>query len=699
MSHFKNKYLKYKSKYLQLKKQFGSGITASYTIDKDKLTLEYEDTHGAKKNIIYTVKEEVGRGSFGVVNKLVKDDDGVEFILKKGATTFDEGRQSDFLKDIIDNDMLVLFQGTEPEEFLIAKYNGKDLVKEYFQNLKKIKNEFNNTITQILKLLSKINKRDFYHNDIKLDNITIKKKKVYLIDFGLLATKSAGGSAGGSIVSTSMRNVIPPEFINLKLKLTDIFGFFYICIDLLCLYHIKYYSYYNILFIIFKKEVKKEDLFYLYYYILPTIDRTNNPRNHIFYMYIFNAIFPTLEESIKIFHDFNPEHTNLFRFMAFIYNKLIDIPNVYRIDRYNFINFLKVLSDCLLPDFNYDLFIPKFTAAVNLLFQNSFTINSVAFDQSGTLLGIGLDNGTVNLWSFSVENPLSILEDTKELLHNPVMSVVFHPSLPFLVTNYSNIDKTVGIIKLWHILDKKLVEYLIIDPCIFVFSVRFNLTGNILVTSCSDGTVKLWSISYIENPSATCDVVLDKHSKYAISVGFDPTGTLIATGYDDGIIKIWKISKDKKSVEFVMDIERYIDNYEEEEEEELPELVTQESISNEVIAVEFNLTGSLLVAGYNDGTFTMWNISKEKKLFKVGFNMKNNKPVKSIIFHPTLKYIAICYENIVKICGIEYEDSPPYNVLKIEQPNYFNSIAFHPTLPVVLTASEDYILKYEFSTE
>ena len=117
------------------------------------------------------------------------------------------------------------------------------------------------------------------------------------------------------------------------------------------------------------------------------------------------------------------------------------------------------------------------------------------------------------------------------------------------------------------------------------------------------------------------------------------------------------------------------------------------------MAVEFNQTGSLLVAGYNDGTFTMWNISTDKKLFKVGVNMKNNKPVKSIIFHPILKYIAICYVNIVEIRGIEYEDAVPYDVLKIERPNYFDSIAFHPTLPVILTASGDHISKYEFPTD
>jgi WD40 repeat protein len=691
MSNFKNKYLKYKSKYLQLKKQLGSGITASYTIDK--ITLEYEDTLGAKKNIIYTVKEKVGNGSFGVVYKLVKDDDGAEFILKIGANSFDEGIHSDWLLDIIDNDMLVLFQGKEPEEFLIAKYNGNDLQKEYFKNLPKIKNEFNSTITQILQLLSKINKRGLYHSDIKLENITIKNNKVYLIDFGFLTKESNIAS----FESNSIYSITPDDYNELKKKFknTDIFGFFYVCIDLLFLYYSANYSLFDILLNIFRStEITK--LFYLYYYILPKDYRTNTTLNNIYIiLYYFDTKFPSFEKSRQIFCDFNPQHTNLFRFMAFIYDKLIVIPDVYRIDRNNFIIFLRVLSDCLLPDFDYDLFIPKFKAAVNLLFQNNlengFAINSVAFSPLGTLLAIGLDNGTVNLWSISLENSSSRLEDTNELLYHRVTSLVFHPSSHFVVTSYSNFDETVGIIKLWRILNEKLVEYLIIDPCIFVFSIRFNLTGNILATSCSDGTVKLWSILYSENPSAVCDVVLDKHSNYAISVGFDPTGTLIATGYDDGIVKIWIILKDKKLVEFVTDIKKYIND---------EELVNQEGFHNAVMAVEFNPKGSLLVAGYNDGTYTIWNISKDKKLFVVKFNIKNNKPVKSVIFHQTLPFMAICYENIVKICGIKNEDSPPYDVLNIEWYDYFNYIAFHPTEPVLVTASTDHTAKlWYFPTE
>jgi WD40 repeat protein len=695
MYNFKNKYLKYKNKYLQLKKQLGSGIDASYTIDKDKLKLEYMDKQGVKKNIIYTIKDEIGRGSFGIVNKLVKDDDGVEFILKKGVTIFDEGHNTESLKDIIDEDMLVLFQGTIPKEFLIAKYNGNNLHKEYLNRKIKIKNEFNSTITQTLQLLSKINKKGFYHNDIKLENITIKNKKVYLIDFGLLDKESIKGN----FMSNSIYSITPYKFteIKSKLKSTDIFGFFYVCIDLLCVNDVDNYSYNRILLNIIGIQTYTlfyNYLFYLYYYILPTDYRTNQEINDNNFVMYLDCKFPTFEESKQIFGEFNPEHTNLFRFMAFIYNNLSNIPDVYKIDINNFINFLRVLSDCLLPDFDYDLFIPKFKAAINLLFQNNlengFAINSVAFDRSGTLLAIGLDNGTINLWSISVENSSSMLEDTKEMLDHSVTSVVFDPLFLFIVTNYSNLDKTVGIIKLWNISNKKLVEYLIINPCMFVFSVRFNSTGNILA-GCSDGTVKLWNI---ENPSDV-HVILDKHSKYAISVEIDQSGTLIASGYDDGIVKLLSLSSDNKSVNFMVNLEKYS--------EDEKKLIEPEKHSNEypdaVMSIAFCQIYPIFSTGYNDGNIKIWRIldGHVPSTECVQNLPKHMKPVRSVIFHPKLPYMATCYidDNIVNIWKISSDSLVNYlsTIELFNKRDYVNSIAFHPKSQILVTGSSDHTAK------
>jgi len=143
------------------------------------------------------------------VYKIIKDDDGNEYILKKGKNkdkknVSDEGIEADFLKNIIDDDMLILFQGRIHEDFLISKYNGKNLFDEYRYQFDKIIDEFNSTTTQLLLLLYNINKNKLFHNDIKINNITIKNKKVYLIDFGFLDNLSVGGA----LYSKSLMGII-----------------------------------------------------------------------------------------------------------------------------------------------------------------------------------------------------------------------------------------------------------------------------------------------------------------------------------------------------------------------------------------------------------------------------------------------------------------------------------------------------------
>jgi len=497
-------------------------------------------------------------------------------------------------------------------------------------------------------------------------------------------------------MSNSIYSITPDKLKELKSKLksTDIFGFFYVCIDLLCLHDILDYSYTRILLNIIHTE-NITNLFNLYYYILPTDYRTNQEINDNIFVRYLDTTFPTFEESIQIFGEFNLEHTNLFRFMAFIYNNLINLPDVYRIDRNNFINFLRVLSDCLLPDFDYDLFIPKFKTAVNLLFQNNlengFAINSVAFNRTGTFLAIGLDNGTINLWSISVENSSSMLEDTKELLDHSVTSVVFNMVFSYIVTIYSNLDKTVGIIKLWNISNKKLVEYLIIEPCIFVYSVRFDSADNILA-GCSDGTVKLWSILYSENPSAECVMVLEKHSNIASCIDYNSTGTLLVSGYDDGIVKLWSASSYDKSVN--------LEKYSEDEKKLLEPVEHSNEYADAVMSIAFCQTYPLLSTGYNDGNIKIWRITDGPvPSYEFLQNLpKHMNPVRSVIFHPKLPYMATCYidDNVVNIWEIS-GDSLLVNYLSsiefFNKRDYVNSIAFHPKEPILVSGSSDQTAK------
>ena len=380
MLNYKNKYLKYKQKYVNLKKMIGGGIDATYQITGDQLTLNYDGG-----NETYTIlEEEIGKGSYGSVsliqNNKDKDEDEKQYIFKKGikklkTESYDEGIKSEMLKNILDDNMLVLFQGKKESDFLISTYNGKDLYKEFkdeYYAEQKIKTKYAVITTQILELLHTINKNDIFHNDIKLANITIKDEKVYLIDFGLLTKEK---SINGSLISMSFNGVIN-TLINYKyldyeeaftklqkfLNNTDIVGFFYCCIDLLFLTVSDNPSYSNFLlidllsFIKGDNQARLNNLFVLFYFILPYLKRII-PELDVNEMYTeYDTFLPSEKIAKEIFSDFNKDHTNLFRFMAYIYNEIELHLIKNKEQKLWYIQFLKIMSACFLPEFNYDKF-------------------------------------------------------------------------------------------------------------------------------------------------------------------------------------------------------------------------------------------------------------------------------------------------------------------------------------------------------
>ena len=383
-----NKYLKYKQKYFNLKKMIGGGINATYTITGVQITLRFFDEKTKKeKEIKYTIQEKLSNWYANtIVYKIKKDDDHTNtFIFKKGIDSDEreihrEGENSNLLKNILDDDMLVLFQGTKQSDFLISTYNGNDLAKEFRNKKQKIKEQYANVTLQLFNLLYKINSRYYFHNDIKLENITFKDNKVYLIDFGLLTKEQ---SNYGTLVSMSFNGVIASlkknnynnyskkyNKLQLILKNTDMVGFFYCCIDLLFLSLAnKYLSSY--IFDYFKiysafEDVHMYKLFDLFFFILPESDLKKNILETPDYSdYSEYKNLPSEEEAKSIFGNFPDENTNLFRFMAFIYSKIkIDLTK-NKTQQIWYKDFLKIMSACFLPEFNYDKFETDFKNIVS----------------------------------------------------------------------------------------------------------------------------------------------------------------------------------------------------------------------------------------------------------------------------------------------------------------------------------------------
>jgi serine/threonine protein kinase len=404
----KKKYLKYKQKYLNLKKLIGGGINASYKINGYILTLTYQVDPYSTAEIKYTILEQLGKGAYGIVYLIEKNGTEDLYIFKKGIKrnsydTYIEGRKSNLLEGILDPDMVVLFQGKEDTDFLISTYNGNNLFYEFKLQKEKIKEKYETITTQLLELLHKINSNDIFHNDIKLENITIKNDKVYLIDFGLLSKKS---SNMGTLWSMSYNGVIAilkaysykkysKTFKTLKsfLKHTDMVGFFYCCIDLLCLINKNFQSFYILRDLSISNYVEYDlyRLFELFYFILPMSKRTIPKLDSASEYY--DKLLPKLWKAENIFGSFPDENANLFRFMTYIYYKI----NKYLIEnekqRIWYKEFLKIMSACFLPEINYEQFkedfkkiVSQFSASLDVISPSPPAPSSLPLPKLETLL-------------------------------------------------------------------------------------------------------------------------------------------------------------------------------------------------------------------------------------------------------------------------------------------------------------------------
>ena len=83
--NYQNRYLKYKQKYLILKKLIGGGIEASYTRNGKDFTLTYIDpVDNTSKQIEFEKDKFIGSGSSGFVHLLKRKSDNELFIFKDG---------------------------------------------------------------------------------------------------------------------------------------------------------------------------------------------------------------------------------------------------------------------------------------------------------------------------------------------------------------------------------------------------------------------------------------------------------------------------------------------------------------------------------------------------------------------------------------------------------------------------------------
>jgi len=223
-----------------------------------------------------------------------------------------------------------------------------------------------------------------------------------------------------------------------------------------------------------------------------------------------------------------------------------------------------------------------------------------------------------------------------------------------------------------------------------VSSVAFHPTLPLLATCSWDQTVKLWRLDKPDGSAATCVATLDSSKGWhqggmVLSVAFHPTLPLLATGSSDNTMKLWRFSADGSAATLAARLG-----------------ISNEGHFDDVNSVVFHLTLPLMATGSSDKTVKLWRLDKPDGSAATcvatldSGNEGHSNYVLSVAFHPTLPLLATGSEdNTVKLWRLDKPDgSAATCVTTLDSSNGGHSssvwsVLFHPTLPLLATCSSD----------
>ncbi len=206
-------------------------------------------------------------------------------------------------------------------------------------------------------------------------------------------------------------------------------------------------------------------------------------------------------------------------------------------------------------------------AAPHVLKGHSDVVNAIAFSPDGAVLASASDDQTIKLWQVSD----GALLRTVRVHDGAVDSVAFSPD-GITLASAGFIDHSM---KLLHVsTGGVLSEWEDSDMCSVM---AFPSDGDLLVTACWGGDIKLWGIN------GTLLYTLRGHTREVLDVAFSPDRKIMASASGDGAIKLWKAFDDTL-------------------------LCTLEGHVQDVQSVAFSPDGTTLISQSKDGTVRLWEV-------------------------------------------------------------------------------------------
>ena len=271
---------------------------------------------------------------------------------------------------------------------------------------------------------------------------------------------------------------------------------------------------------------------------------------------------------------------------------------------------------------------------------------SIAFDSSGQTLASGGGNKVVKLWEAATGRLLHTLEGHKGI----VWGLAFDPSGLTLAS--ASGDKTV---KLWEAATGRLLRTLEGHDS-EINSVAYDPSGLTLASASGDKTVKLW-----EAATGRLLRTLEEHQNHVYGVAYDPSGRLLASASTDKTVKLWEAATGRL-------------------------LRTLEAHESYVYGVAYDPSGRLLASGSGDKTVKLWEAATGRLLRTL---KGHTSSVDAVAFSSDRRFLASkSGDGSLRVWSCQTWET----LAVIPEPTFQNWIpclAFHPTLPLLVTSGSD----------